>query len=107
MKKSIKITINGEEQTLQVEPRLLLVHLIRETLNLTGTHIGCDTSSCGGLHGVARRPIGQIMHLAGSASRRSIHYDHRGNSRRRANFRPYKKALKNATPCTVASARQV
>jgi carbon-monoxide dehydrogenase small subunit len=43
----ITLTINGEEHSLEVEPRLLLVHLIRENLNLTGTHIGCDTTSCG------------------------------------------------------------
>ena len=43
----ITLTINGEEQSLEIEPRLLLVHLIRENLNLTGTHIGCDTTSCG------------------------------------------------------------
>lgn len=43
----ITLTVNGESFSLAVEPRLLLVHLIRETLNLTGTHIGCDTTSCG------------------------------------------------------------
>ena len=43
----ITVTINGESHPLEVESRLLLVHLIREKLNLTGTHIGCDTSSCG------------------------------------------------------------
>lgn len=47
MLKQIKITVNGTEQSVEVEPRLLLVHLIRENLALTGTHIGCDTSSCG------------------------------------------------------------
>lgn len=47
MKKQITVTVNGEQHTLEVEPRLLLVHLIRENLSLTGTHIGCDTSSCG------------------------------------------------------------
>jgi len=47
MIRQITITVNGEEHTLQAEPRLLLVHLIREVLNLTGTHIGCDTTSCG------------------------------------------------------------
>jgi aerobic carbon-monoxide dehydrogenase small subunit len=47
MLKQIKLTVNGQEQSLEVEPRLLLVHLIRENLTLTGTHIGCDTSSCG------------------------------------------------------------
>jgi aerobic carbon-monoxide dehydrogenase small subunit len=43
----ITFTINGAEETLDIEPRLLLVHAIRERLGLTGTHIGCDTSSCG------------------------------------------------------------
>ena len=47
MKKTINITINGTAHTLEVEPRTLLVHLIREQLSMTGTHIGCDTSSCG------------------------------------------------------------
>jgi aerobic carbon-monoxide dehydrogenase small subunit len=47
MLKQIKVTVNGTEQSLEVEPRLLLVHLIRENLALTGTHIGCDTTSCG------------------------------------------------------------
>ncbi len=46
-KKSITLKVNGAQETLNVEPRLLLVHLIRENLNLTGTHIGCDTTSCG------------------------------------------------------------
>lgn len=44
---TINITVNGTLHTLDVESRLLLVHLLRETLNLTGTHIGCDTTSCG------------------------------------------------------------
>lgn len=47
MNKTIVVTVNGTSHTLEVEPRLLLVHMIREVLNLTGTHIGCDTSSCG------------------------------------------------------------
>ena len=47
MKKEITLKINGEEFTEQVEPRTLLVHFIRENIGMTGTHIGCDTSSCG------------------------------------------------------------
>jgi carbon-monoxide dehydrogenase small subunit len=47
MNKQITITVNGTAHALEVEPRTLLVHLIRETLNLTGTHIGCDTTTCG------------------------------------------------------------
>ncbi len=46
-KQMIKVKINGREREAAVEPRLLLVHFIRETLNLTGTLIGCDTSNCG------------------------------------------------------------
>ena len=45
--KKITISLNGTKHTMEVEPRLLLVHLIRENLNATGTHIGCDTSNCG------------------------------------------------------------
>ena len=43
----VKMTINGEKREADVEPRLLLVHLIREVFRLTGTHIGCDTTHCG------------------------------------------------------------
>jgi len=44
---SITVTVNGDRKTAEVEPRLLLVHFLRETLRLTGTHIGCDTTHCG------------------------------------------------------------
>ncbi|MGH2403010.1 MAG: (2Fe-2S)-binding protein, partial [bacterium] len=43
----IQLTINGAKHEADVEPRLLLVHLIRDALRLTGTHIGCDTTHCG------------------------------------------------------------
>jgi len=43
----VKITINGSVHEAEVEPRLLLVHFIREVVGLTGTHIGCDTTNCG------------------------------------------------------------
>ena len=43
----VTMTVNGTEVTRDVEPRLLLVHFLRETLGLTGTHWGCDTSNCG------------------------------------------------------------
>ena len=43
----IKVTVNGKRFTSDVEPRTLLVHYVREVLNLTGTNVGCDTSSCG------------------------------------------------------------
>ncbi|NTW04166.1 MAG: (2Fe-2S)-binding protein, partial [Oscillochloris sp.] len=43
----ITVTVNGKQYSREVEPRTLLVHFLREQLNLTGTHIGCDTSQCG------------------------------------------------------------
>ena len=43
----VTITVNGAEHTDEVEPRALLVHYVRETLGLTGTNVGCDTSQCG------------------------------------------------------------
>ena len=46
-KHHIQLTVNGQPVEADVEPRLLLVHFLRENLNLTGTHIGCDTTSCG------------------------------------------------------------
>ena len=47
MKTTVSMTINGSKQSHDVEPRLLLVHYIRELAGLTGTHVGCDTSQCG------------------------------------------------------------
>ena len=43
----ISVTVNGEAHEADVEPRLLLVHYLRDNLGLTGTHVGCDTSNCG------------------------------------------------------------
>jgi carbon-monoxide dehydrogenase small subunit len=43
----VRLTVNGVEHAVDVEPRLLLVHLLRDRLALTGTHVGCDTSNCG------------------------------------------------------------
>ena len=43
----VSITVNGKTRAADVEPRMLLVHFLREQLHLTGTHVGCDTSQCG------------------------------------------------------------
>jgi len=43
----VSLTVNGERHSVEVEPRTLLVHLLRDDLVLTGTHVGCDTSNCG------------------------------------------------------------
>ncbi len=69
----LAVTVNGQPRSAQVETRLLLVHFIRETLGLTGTHIGCDTSSCGActvlLDGV---PVKSCTMFAVQAEGRSI-----------------------------------
>lgn len=44
---SVEVTVNGNRYSAEVEPRLLLVHFLRDNLGLTGTHVGCDTSQCG------------------------------------------------------------
>ena len=53
----VSMTVNGEPKSAEVEPRLLLVHYLRDHLGLTGTHVGCDTSNCGAC----------TVHLDGSA----------------------------------------
>jgi len=47
MEQTVSITVNGVKQTRPVEPRMLLVHFLRDVLGLTGTNVGCDTSQCG------------------------------------------------------------
>ena len=46
-KRKVAFTVNGKKLEVEVEPRMLLVHVLREGLQLTGTHVGCDTSQCG------------------------------------------------------------
>jgi aerobic carbon-monoxide dehydrogenase small subunit len=46
-KKHVRVKVNGSDHEAEIEPRLLLVHFIREVLTLTGTHVGCDTTNCG------------------------------------------------------------
>jgi carbon-monoxide dehydrogenase small subunit len=69
----ITVTVNGEEQSADVEPRLLLVHFLREKLGLTGTHVGCDTTNCGActvlVDGV---PIKSCTHFAVQVDGRDV-----------------------------------
>ncbi len=72
-KLAITVTVNGQEHEALVEPRLLLVHLIRETLHETGTHIGCDTSSCGACTVMMDgRPVKSCTILAVQANGREV-----------------------------------
>jgi aerobic carbon-monoxide dehydrogenase small subunit len=72
-KVKIKVTINGEAREAEVEPRLLLVHFIREILDLTGTHIGCDTTHCGACTVILDgRPVKSCTIFAVQANDRNI-----------------------------------
>ncbi len=65
MKLPIHVTINGAAHASEVEPRMLLVHYLRDALNLTGTHVGCDTGQCGACTVlVDGRPVKSCMMLA-------------------------------------------
>ncbi len=55
----INVKVNGKSYSKEVEPRLLLVHFLRDVLGLTGTHVGCDTSSCGA----------STIHIGGDAAK--------------------------------------
>ena len=82
----VTVTVNGEAKEADVEARLLLVHLLREDLDMTGTHIGCDTTSCGActifLNGKAIKSCtmfavqadgGEIMTVEGLAQNGELH----------------------------------
>ena len=70
---SIKLTVNGKPITAEVEDRTLLVHLLRDHLGLTGTHIGCDTSQCGActVH-IDGRSVKSCTVLVGQANGSSV-----------------------------------
>jgi len=70
---TLTLAVNGEERTVEVEPRLLLVHLLRQKLGLTGTHVGCDTTSCGACTVlVDGTPVKSCTYFAVQAEGRSI-----------------------------------
>ena len=70
---TVKLTVNGRAVSVDVEDRTLLVHLLRDNLNLTGTHIGCDTSQCGAcvVH-IDGRAVKSCTVLAGQAAGSSV-----------------------------------
>jgi carbon-monoxide dehydrogenase small subunit len=84
-KSQISMTVNGKTVEALVEPRTLLVHFLREQLNLTGAHIGCDTSHCGACT-VDLDAKSVVLHCLRSAGERRGHTYHRrhGCDRRHA-----------------------
>ena len=70
---NIEVVVNGEAHSADVEPRLLLVHFLRDTLRLTGTHVGCDTTSCGACTVlVDGTPVKSCTYLAVQANSRTV-----------------------------------
>jgi aerobic carbon-monoxide dehydrogenase small subunit len=69
----VAVNVNGVDRTVDVEPRLLLVHLLRQALQLTGTHSGCDTTSCGACTVLMDgRPVKSCTVLAVQANGREV-----------------------------------
>ncbi|MGB3481190.1 MAG: (2Fe-2S)-binding protein [Mycobacterium sp.] len=69
----VKMTVNGDQVSADVEPRMLLVHFLRDELRLTGTHWGCDTSNCGTcVVEVDGQPVKSCTMLAAMADGRSV-----------------------------------
>jgi len=98
------MTINGQTQSHEVEPRLLLVHYIRETVGLTGTHVGCDTSQCGActilMNGQAVKACTVFTVQAEGAKITTIE-----GSRRTASCTRSSRASGRSTACSAGSAR--
>ena len=70
----VAVTVNGTEYAREVEPRLLLIHFLRDELGLTGSHWGCDTSNCGScVVWLDARPVKSCTVLAAMADGRSVH----------------------------------
>ena len=81
--RTVGITVNGESHSAEVEPRQLLVYFLREQLGLTGTVVGCDTSSCGACTVLVGRRVGEVLHDARRPGRRARDHDDRGHRRAR------------------------
>ena len=93
MGEHISLTVNGARRELDVEPRRLLVQAIREDLDLTGTHVGCDTSQCGACTVHRRRQGREVLHDARRPGRRRHGHDHRGHGRPATTLHPLQTAF--------------
>ncbi len=101
----LTITINGQPVTRDVEPRQLLVHFIRDTPGLTGTHWGCDTSNCGACVVLMDgQPVKSCTALAAMCVGHEIRRSSR--SRTMAGSIRSSRASTRCTRCTAASARR-
>ena len=100
----VTMTVNGEQVTAEVEPRMLLVHFLRDQLRLTGTHWGCDTSNCGTcVVDVDGEPVKSCTMLAAMASGHAASGPSRA-SRSTAGSTRCRKGSCSATGCSAGSA---
>ncbi len=76
-KTNVTMTVNGASHTVEVEPRELLIHVLREKLNLTGPHIGCENQPLRGLHRRSERQVGEVLHHVRRAGGRQRHHHDR------------------------------
>lgn len=102
---SVTMTVNGQSVTRDVEPRTLLVQFLRDHLNMTGTHVGCDTSQCGAC----------VVHVNGNSVKSCTILAAQAQAPRSPQSRAWprtascircKKPSANITPCNAASARR-
>ena len=103
----VSLTVNGTPHTESIEGRTLLVELLRETLGLTGTHVGCDTSQCGAcvVH-VDGRSVKACTMLAMQGRGRPGHHHRGAGPPRTARCIPCRRCSASITPCNAASARR-
>ena len=102
----VNMTVNGEQVTADVEPRMLLVHFLRDQLRLTGTHWGCDTSNCGtcvvDVDGVPVKSCTMLAVMASGHSVRTVE----GLAGSTASSTRCRKDSCAATGCNAASAHR-
>ena len=106
MTRTITLTINGTKRTDTVEPRLLLIHYLREVAGLTGPHIGCETSICGActVH-VDGKAVKSCTMFAVQADGRECPH-HRRAGRATASSTRCRRPSGTSTACSAASARR-
>ena len=102
----VTITVNGERRTADIEPRLLLAHLLRQGLRLTGTHTGCDTTNCGACTVLVDGTPGEELHDARRPGRRPRGHHRRGARYGRASWTRCRRGSRRSTASSAASARR-
>ena len=99
----VTVTVNGTEYTRDIEPRLLLIHFLRDELGLTGSHWGCDTSNCGAcVVWLDKTPVKSCTVLAVMADGRTVDTV---EGLEKDQLDPVQQGFMNCTGCSAASAR--